>query len=153
MTTDIENTSSIKYVKFHDIELWDVKRYSSEKIKSNYPIVKLGTQIREESHRVKLSTFPEDDFGILGVSNKIGIFDAYQEKGKKINQPYKKMEIDWLAYNPYRINVGSIGMRTKEHKNKYISPAYVVFSCKESLLPDFLYKLFKTQRFNKIINE
>ncbi|MCW3162464.1 restriction endonuclease subunit S [Chryseobacterium oryctis] len=153
MTIDRENTSSIKYVKFHDITMWDVKRYSSEKIKSDYPIVKLGTQIREESHRVKLSAFPEDDFGILGVSNKIGIFDAYQEKGKKINQPYKKMEIDWLAYNPYRINVGSIGMRTKEHSNKFISPAYVVFSCKESLLPDFLYKLFKTQRFNKIIKE
>ncbi len=63
------------------------------------------------------------------------------------------MEKGWLAYNPYRINVGSIGMRTEKHKHEFISPAYVVFSCKETLLPDFLYKLFKTERFNKIINE
>ena len=63
------------------------------------------------------------------------------------------MEMGWLAYNPYRVNVGSIGIRTKEHENEFISPAYVVFSCKEALLPDFLFKLFKTERFNKIINE
>ena len=141
-----------KTVPFCDVVLWDVKRYSFEKIKSNYPIVKLGMHIQEESHKVKLADFPDEEFGILGVSNKIGIFDAYKEKGENINQSYKKMEKGWLAYNPYRVNVGSIGLRTQEHENDYISPAYVVFSCKETLLPDFLFKLFKTERFNKVIN-
>lgn len=143
----------IKFVPFRDVVLWDVKRYSSERIKSNYPIVKLGLHIQEQSQKVKLFDFPNEEFGILGVNNKIGIFDAYKEKGANINQAYKKMEKDWLAYNPYRVNVGSIGMRTAEHQHEYISPAYVVFSCKETLLPDFLFKLFKTERFNKIINE
>ena len=143
----------IKYIPFQDIILWDVKRYSSEKLKSDYPIVKLGMHIQEESHKVKLFEFPEEEFGILGVNNKIGIFDAYKEKGASINQAYKKMEVGWLAYNPYRVNVGSIGMRTEEQQHNFISPAYVVFSCKQELLPDFLYKLFKTERFNKIINE
>lgn len=141
-----------KTVPFSDVVLWDVKRYSFEKIKSQYPIVKLGLHIQEESHKVKLADFPDEEFGILGVNNKIGIFDAYKEKGANINQAYKKMEKGWLAYNPYRINVGSIGLRTEEHENEYISPAYVVFSCKETLLPDFLFKLFKTERFNKVIN-
>ncbi len=141
-----------KTVPFSDVVLWDVKRYSFEKIKSQYPIVKLGLHIQEESHKVKLADFPEEEFGILGVNNKIGIFDAYKEKGANINQAYKKMEKGWLAYNPYRVNVGSIGLRTEEHENEYISPAYVVFSCKETLLPDFLFKLFKTERFNKVIN-
>lgn len=143
----------IKFLPFRDVVLWDVKRYASERIKSDYPIVKLGLHIQEESHKVKLFDYPEEEFGILGVNNKIGIFDAYKEKGANINQAYKKMGIGWLAYNPYRVNVGSIGMRTEEHQHEYISPAYVVFSCKETLLPDFLYKLFKTERFNKIINE
>lgn len=143
----------IKFVPFRDILLWDVKRYSSERIKSNYPIVKLGLHIQEQSQKIKLFDFPDEEFGILGVNNKIGIFDAYKEKGANINQAYKKMEKDWLAYNPYRVNVGSIGMRTAEHQHEYISPAYVVFSCKETLIPDFLFKLFKTERFNKIINE
>jgi len=153
--TDLISTipDRIKFLSFHDIVLWDVKRYASARIKSDYPIVRLGLHIQEESHKVKLFDFPEKEFGILGVNNKIGIFDAYIEKGLKINQPYKRMEVGWLAYNPYRVNVGSIGMRTVEHKNEFISPAYVVFSCKETLLPDFLFKLFKTERFNKIINE
>ena len=141
-----------KTVPFCDVVLWDVKRYSFEKIKSQYPIVKLGLHIQEESHKVKLANFPDEEFGILGVSNKIGIFDAYKEKGANINQSYKKMEKEWLAYNPYRINVGSIGLRTEDLQNEYISPAYVVFSCKETLLPDFLFKLFKTERFNTVIN-
>jgi restriction endonuclease S subunit len=141
-----------KTVPFSDVVLWDVKRYSFEKIKSQYPIVKLGLHIQEESHKVKLANFPDDEFGILGVSNKVGIFDAYSKKGANINQSYKKMEEGWLAYNPYRVNVGSIGLRTEEHENEYISPAYVVFSCKETLLPDFLFKLFKTNRFNTVIN-
>lgn len=141
-----------KTVPFSDVVLWDVKRYSFEKIKSQYPIVKLGMHIQEESHKVKLADYPDEEFGILGVNNKIGIFDAYKEKGANINQSYKKMEKGWLAYNPYRVNVGSIGLRTEEHENEYISPAYVVFSCKETLLPDFLFRLFKTERFNKVIN-
>lgn len=148
-----QTIQQIKFVSFRDILLWDVKRYSSERIKSNYPIVKLGLHIQEQSQKIKLFDFPEKEFGILGVNNKIGIFDAYKENGANINQAYKKMERDWLAYNPYRINVGSIGMRSEEHQHEYISPAYVVFSCKETLLPDFLYKLFKTERFNKIIND
>jgi len=140
-----------KTVPFSDVVLWDVKRYSFEKIKSQYPIVKLGLHIQEESHKVKLADFPDEEFGILGVNNKTGIFDAYKEKGANINQAYKKMEKGWLAYNPYRVNVGSIGLRTEENENEYISPAYVVFSCKETLLPDFLFKLFKTDRFNTVI--
>ncbi len=157
MTTQaITNETSrnfIKFISFRDIELWDVKRYSSEKIISKYPIVKLGTLIKEESHRVKLNDFPDKEFGFLGVSNKIGIFDAYKEKGININQSYKRMDSGWIGYNPYRINVGSIGIKTDELQNEYISPVYVVFSCKENLLPDFLYKLFKTERFSKVIND
>lgn len=152
MTKEVTKTN-IKFLSFQDIVLWDVKRYGSEKIKSFYPIVKLGLHIQEQSQKLKLFAFPDEDFGILGVNNKIGIFDAYKEKGSKINQAYKKMEVGWLAYNPYRVNVGSIGMRTEKHLHEFISPAYVVFSCKETLLPDFLYKLFKTERLNKIINE
>lgn len=146
-------SSCVKHIPFRDIVLWDVKRYASERIRSEYPIVRLGMHIQEESHKVKLYDYPDKDFGILGVNNKVGIFDAYTEKGKNINQSYKKMETGWLAYNPYRVNVGSIGLRTDQHKHNYISPAYVVFSCKETLLPDFLFKLFKTERFNKIIKE
>jgi len=89
----------------------------------------------------------------LGINNKTGLFDAYIEKGSKINQPYKIVKNGFLAYNPYRINVGSVGLKTEQQKYKYISPAYVVFSCKKGLLPEFIYILLKTNKFNELIKE
>lgn len=143
----------LKLIPFINFDLWDTKRYTSKSITSSFDIVDLGSCIKEENKKYKLFEEEDREFGILGVNNKEGIFDAYIQKGKDINQAYKKMEVGWLAYNPYRINVGSIGIRLKEHKNEYISPAYVVFSCKENLLPEYLYLVFKTQTFNKVINE
>lgn len=143
----------LKLVELKEFDLWDIKRYTSKKLKSTFNIEKLSNCIKEKNRKYKLYLEEDKTFGILGVNNKDGIFDAYEQKGKEINQPYKKMEIGWLAYNPYRINVGSIGIRKKEHLYQYISPAYVVFSCLDNLLPEYLYLLFRTERFIKIINE
>jgi len=150
---EVSTNHFLKFVPFSKFDLWDTKRYTSKLVNSNFEVVKLSSCINEESNKYKLFLEEEKDFGILGVNNKTGIFDAYVQKGKDINQPYKKMEIGWIAYNPYRINVGSIGIRLKEHKNEYISPAYVVFSCKENILPEYLFLVFKTDTFNKVINE
>lgn len=81
------------------------------------------------------------------------MFDAYTELGKNINQPYIYVENGYLAYNPYRVNVGSIGLKTAELSNEYISPAYVVFKCKETLLPEYLYLVLKTSIFNTLIKD
>lgn len=150
---EVSTNHFLKFVPFSKFDLWDAKRYTSKSVNSNFEVVKLSSCINEESKKYKLFLEEEKDFGILGVNNRTGIFDAYVQKGKDINQPYKKMEIGWIAYNPYRINVGSIGIRLQEHINEYISPAYVVFSCKENLLPEFLFLVFKTDFFNKVINE
>lgn len=153
MQEAVSSYNYLKLISLIDFDLWDTKRYTSKSITSSFTIVELGTCIKEENKKYKLYEEENKDFGILGVNNKEGIFDAYVQKGKDINQAYKKMKVGWLAYNPYRINVGSIGIRLKEHKNEYISPAYVVFSCNKNMLPEFLFLLFKTDTFNKIINE
>lgn len=153
MQEAVSTYNYLKLISLINFDLWDTKRYTSKSITSLFTIVELGTCIKEENKKYKLYEEENKDFGILGVNNKEGIFDAYTQKGKDINQAYKKMEIGWLAYNPYRINVGSIGIRLQEHKNEYISPAYVVFSCNKKLIPEFLFLLFKTDTFNKIINE
>jgi len=145
--------SKIRFVPFKDLLLWDVKRMMRKNVASDFPIVKLGTVIIEQNNREKIFERPNEDFKILGVNNKVGLFDAYIEKGRNINQPYKKVEEDWLAFNPYRINVGSIGIKLPKHQYDYISPAYVVFSCKKELNPEFLFLLFKTETFNTIICE
>ncbi len=145
--------SYLKFIPYSDFLLWDVKRYVISDVKSKYNIVPLSKLIEERSEKIKLFDYPEKKFGILGVNNKTGLFDAYKESGCNINQSYKKVYIDDLAYNPYRINVGSIGWKTELHKHDFISPAYVVFSCNEKLSAEFLYKVFKTYTFNKIIND
>lgn len=149
----MQKINYLKIVPYSRFNLWDTKRYTSKLVSSSFTVVKLGTCINEQGKKYKIFEQEELSFGILGVNNKEGIFDAYTQKGKEINQPYKKMQTGWLAYNPYRINVGSIGIKLEEHQNEYISPAYVVFSCKENLLPEFLFFLFKTNTFNNVIKE
>lgn len=142
----------LRFTDFKSIFQWDLKRYLNKSFKSKYSIVALETHIDEESIKYAISESGKQ-YGILGVNNQTGIFDAYLEDGAKIKQKYKKMKTGWIAYNPYRVNVGSIGIKKEEHKYEYISPAYVVFRCKSSLLPDFLFLTMKTPTFNKIIND
>lgn len=142
----------LRFTGFKNIFQWDLKRYLNKSFKSKYSIVELETHIDEDSNKYTISE-PGKHYGILGVNNQTGIFDAYLEDGAKIKQKYKKMKTGWIAYNPYRVNVGSIGIKKEEHKYEYISPAYVVFSCKSSLLPDYLFLTMKTPTFNKIIKD
>lgn len=140
-------------VLFSSFTQWDVKQFFFEKILSKYPVEELGKHLVHQTKKVQLSDEPDKEFTILGVSNKIGMFDASVEKGRKIKQKYHKVEDNWLAYNPYRINVGSIGIKTQELKGGYISPAYVVFSCKDTILPEYLWLMMKCNFFNKLIKD
>jgi restriction endonuclease S subunit len=150
----MEQTSTyLKTVPFTEFSLWDVKRYITNILNSDYPLVSLSKLIFERSERVKLYDFTDKEFKILGVNNKTGLFDAYTELGANINQSYKKVYNQDLAYNPYRINVGSIGWKTPDQKNEFISPAYVVFGTNNELSSEYLYLIFKTDTFNKIIND
>ncbi|MCQ2588436.1 MAG: restriction endonuclease subunit S [Treponema sp.] len=149
----VEGTSLLRTAPFSRFNKWDVKRFFINQIKSSYPVIYLEELLIEQTSKLKLSKFPEEEFGILGISNEVGMFDAYTEKGKNINQPYKIIKNDFIAYNPYRVNVGSIGIKKAFLKNTYISNAYVVFSTKENLLADYLYMIMQTASFNKLIRD
>ncbi|MCQ2273356.1 MAG: restriction endonuclease subunit S [Bacteroidales bacterium] len=144
--------NALNTIKFSQLQQWDIKRLVQSHFHSKLPISSLGGHIIEQNQKYYISE-SDQQYGILGVNNKIGIFDAYIEKGSNIHQKYKKMDDGWIAYNPYRINVGSIGIKYRKHQYEYISPAYVVFSCTSDLLPEYLFLLMKTPSFNKIIRE
>ena len=131
----------------------DVKQFFFAKILSKYPVEELGKHLIHQTEKIQLSDEPTKEFTILGVSNKIGMFDGSTEKGSKIKQKYHVVKDNWLAYNPYRINVGSIGIKTPNLKGSYISPAYVVFSCKDTILPEYLWLMMKSDFFNKLIKD
>ena len=147
------NTSLLSTVLFSDIQQWDVKQFFLAKIKSKYTVEELGKHLVHQTTKIQLSDYPDKDFTILGVSNKIGMFDASTESGKKIRQKYHLVKDNWIAYNPYRVNVGSIGIKTPDLKGEYISPAYVVFSCKETIMPEFLLLMMKSRFFNTLIKD
>jgi len=79
----------------------------------------------------------------LGVSNDDGIVNsksAAEEKG----EDYKIIEKGCFAYNPYRINVGSVAYFNNDIKG-LISPAYVIFKTKpNSIKDDLLLKFLKS---------
>ena len=89
---------------------------------------------------------------VLGVSNVLGITKTAHKKSKELGK-YLVIEPVYFAYNPYRINVGSIGLTPKDTFG-LVSPAYVVFKVKKDklipeLLLDFLKSFYGLQQINK----
>lgn len=118
-----------------------------------YPIVPLGELIVINSEKIKPIEFPETEFTVLGVSNQTGVFINEKLKGSEIKQGYFKVYKNQFCYNPYRINVGSIGYSEFDFENQIISGAYNVFGCNESELnPKYLDALYKTKKFLEFVN-
>lgn len=149
----MKSNNLLRIAHFVDTNQWNVNHFFSSSLRSKYPFDTIGTHTIHVTKKEKLFENPEREYAILGISNDVGMFDAYCEYGKNIKQPYIYVEDGCLAYNPYRINVGSIGLKTSSLKHEYISPAYVVIKCKETILPEYLYLVLKSRVFNRIIKE
>lgn len=88
----------------------------------------------------------------MGVTSEGGVFDAYDAEGSEINQPYQVVHSGDFVYNPYRVNVGSIGIVPPELSGHLISPAYVVFSVDLSQInPEYLLLVLKAKRYNPVL--
>ena len=88
---------------------------------------------------------------VYSVSNKDGfILQSEHFKDRMVASEnttnYKIIENDDFAYNPARINVGSIA-RMKKNKNGIISPMYICFKCNEKILPEYLEYFFESPKF------
>jgi len=88
---------------------------------------------------------------LLGVSAEDGICEPKTAIGKK-PQNYKVLRKGYLAYNPMRINIGSIGFIGKHDQTGITSPDYVVFHCKEELSPDYVYHFLRSEAGRHAIN-
>lgn len=143
--------TKVAVTRYKDLTRWDVKTYLYT-LDSNFPIVSLAPYLIENTHRVKPFEHPEQEFDILGVTNKNGIYFNETLLGSKINQPYYQVDGGDIFYNPYRVNVGSIGIVPQEFHHKYTSPAYVVFKTKsDELLSEYLLFVMKSEWFNETL--
>jgi type I restriction enzyme M protein len=88
---------------------------------------------------------------LLGVSNVDGFCDPKGRIGKNPER-YKIVREGYLAYNPMRINIGSIGVAVEGADEGITSPDYVVFRCKNGVLPEYIYHYLRSEAGRHEIN-
>ena len=94
---------------------------------------------------------PDKLWKILEVSQN-GIFLADLIPGSDFTQSYQRVYAGDIAYNPYRVNIGSIGIVPSYLDGSLVSPAYVVFrSIKEEFPPLYLISVLKSPRYLRVI--
>ena len=108
---------------------------------------KIGDVISQISHRNR----SKKETNILSVSNKWGFVEQSEQFEDRIVASeditnYKIVRINDFAYNPARINVGSIA-RLKRYESGIVSPMYICFHSQNALLPEYLELFFYTQYF------
>ena len=115
--------------KWEKIKLSEVLKEKTERNKNNE--TNLVLSVTNSQGFVKQSDFFEGTVHSEDISN------------------YKLVRKNEFAYNPSRINVGSIDI-LKDYDIGALSPMYVIFSVDENrLLPDYFKYYFQTHKFNE----
>lgn len=128
----------------------EIKSVRSAIIEKSYncggDVCKIGDLIIQVSKRNKQNNYP-----VLSVNNRLGFIeqaDQFEDRtvASEDTSNYKVVSHNDFAYNPARINVGSIA-RLKDRTNGIVSPMYVCFHTKQSLLPEYMEYFFDTTYF------
>jgi len=104
-------------------------------------ITKLGSVITEYSVRNK----KDEDIPVYSVTNEQGFCTGYFSKdvASKDRTTYKIVPRGYFAYNPSRINVGSVDWQDCEDR-VIVSPLYVVFGVDKKLDQQYLLHYLKS---------
>ncbi|MCR8666227.1 restriction endonuclease subunit S [Aestuariibaculum sp. M13] len=112
--------------------------------------IKLGEILIEQKDTVKRAD--GRGLNLIGVSNEIGLHISRAKRITNLSK-YKFIQNGWFAYNPMRINVGSIGYVYRPDQIGIVSPDYVVFSCSKKILPEYLLYILKSDEGIETINK
>ena len=118
-------------------------------MRNGWQLKKLGDFISEYSVKNRCNeTIP-----VYSVTNSQGFCKDYfsKEVASQDKSTYKIVPYGCFAYNPSRINVGSVDWQNKEDR-VIVSPLYNVFSVSENLNQDFLLYFLKSNGTMGIIN-
>ena len=118
----------------------------------------LSSYIKERDDKFNLEDFSDKDEECVILSvTKNGIYigeTCTANELDSLNQKYKRVYPGDFTYNPHRINVGSIGVVPKLHKNMFVSNIYPVFYLSTDELPAYyLLKQLKNEEYRSIIND
>jgi hypothetical protein len=109
---------------------------------------RLGDYIKEYSARNKF----DEEIPVYSVTNSNGFCRDYfgKEVASSNKRTYKIVPRNAFAYNPSRINVGSVDYQHYEDR-VIVSPLYNVFTVDEKILPQYLYFYLKSPNTMKRI--
>lgn len=134
MSDKITNSPQIRFAGFMDA--WEQR--------------KLGEVLIKNSQKNKDLTIEN----VESVSNKTGFtkqteqFDDYSVASADLSNYYVIREKQF-AYNPSRINVGSIAYKAEGQEKSVVSPLYVSFSTTHRLEDSYLWNWLKTSAFER----
>lgn len=119
------------------------------KVFSKGSFVRLGVLIEEVTTRNKSNAYDN----VLSVSNKMGFIkqsEQFEDRtvASENKSNYRVVTEGCFAYNPARINVGSIALLTT-YKIGIISPMYVCFKTKKALDSEYLNFYYQSGYFYK----
>lgn len=130
----------------------DLKKLKSAIIEKEYSnktksFSRLGDFIEQISKRNKDRAI----HNVLSVSNSQGFIQQSEQFENRIvasddTSNYKIVERNHFAFNPARINVGSIA-RLITFEKGIVSPMYICFRTKDSLFPKYLGYYFESKQF------
>ena len=108
---------------------------------SKWKKVRLGDYIHEYSERNKENA----DIPVFSVTNSNGFCTEYfsKEVASKDKTTYKIVKKGFFAYNPSRINVGSVDW-LRDKNEVIVSPLYNVFSVDDGIDQQYLYYYLKS---------
>lgn len=156
---DVENENNLLHIGFNKLDLEEVKNndyisipnpYKKFEFHSKFENTALGPLIEECELR------NNQNANVWSVTNDQGFILAEDRFGEQVasenTTKYKVILPDFFAYNPARINVGSIAFNDSKNIG-CVSPMYVVFKISnESLLnAKYLYWLLQTEQFKQQI--
>lgn len=126
-----------------------LKKELCNKVFSKGSFVRLGVLIEEVTTRNKFNAYDN----VLSVSNKMGFIkqsEQFEDRtvASENKSNYKVVTEGCFAYNPARINVGSIALLTT-YKIGIISPMYVCFKTKKALDSEYLNFYYQSGYFYK----
>ncbi len=112
-------------------------------MKSRFPIVELGKNVRQVSQRNRA----EADAEVFSVTNSEGFTRSTDYFSKEVFSKdvsnYKVVNPGQFAYNPSRINVGSIDY-LRHDRSVLVSPLYIVFEGRKNIHTDYLLRYLKS---------
>ena len=117
-----------------------------QELKHKYPMQEIGQYIEECNLRNDKKKYNAQH--LKGVTSD-GIFDATKAKVQDLDfSNYKIVKKNDFAYNPSRINIGSIALSTADVC--IISPMYIVFHVNEDIIiPEYLALWFRRTEFQR----